>query len=138
VVHAVESEEGFAQRTRAGLSAFLDFLAAEPAFARMCIVEVLAAGPEAITKRNDAMRAFAQLLEANAAQFLDEEVPSLTSETVVGGIYEVVYARILRGEIRDLPGLKPELIYSSLLPYVGAEAADAERRRLLDDAKKAA
>jgi AcrR family transcriptional regulator len=138
VVKAVESEEGFAERTRAGLSAFLDFLADAPAFARMCIVEVLAAGPEAITRRNEAMRVFAELLEANAREFLDEDVPALTAETVVGGIYEVVYARILRGEIRDLPGLKPELTYSTLLPYVGPDRADHERQRLLDDQAKAA
>lgn len=48
----------------------------------------------------------------------------------MGGIYEVVYARILRGEIQDLPELKPELIYSLLLPYAGPEAAQEERRRL--------
>jgi hypothetical protein len=138
VVEAVESEEGFAARTRAGLSAFLDFLAENPAFARMCIVEVLAAGPEAIMRRNEAMRAFAELLSSNAREYLDEEVPGLTAETVVGGIYEVVYARILRGEIRDLPGLKPELTYSTLLPYVGPDRADDERQRLLDDQAKAA
>jgi AcrR family transcriptional regulator len=138
VVTAVESEENFAERTRAGLSAFLDFLAEAPAFARMCIVEVLAAGPEAITRRNEAMRAFAELLDSNASEFLDHEVPGLTAETVVGGIYEVVYSRILRGEIRDLPQLKPELTYSTLLPYVGPEAADAERQRLLEDAAEAA
>ena len=37
---------------------FSALLAADPAFARMCIVEVMAAGPEAVERRNEAMKAF--------------------------------------------------------------------------------
>ena len=55
VLPAVEAADGFAARTAAGLGTFLDFLVSEPAFARMCIVEALAAGPEAIRRRNDTM-----------------------------------------------------------------------------------
>ena len=52
-------------------------------------------------------------------------------------MYEVVYSRVLRGEIRALPELLPDLTYSMLLPYVGAEAALAERRRLENGAPAA-
>src|SRR5918992_1285180 len=48
---AIDTEETFPARMCAGLRAFLDFLAREPGFARMCIVEALAAGPEAIARR---------------------------------------------------------------------------------------
>jgi hypothetical protein len=65
------------------------------------------------------------------------EAPELTAETIVGGIYEVVYTRVLRGEIRELPALLPDLTYSALLPYLGPEAAAAERRRLLDSQQAA-
>ena len=44
------------------LAAFLTFLAIEPRFADMCIVEVLAAGPEAVERRNGATRAMAGLI----------------------------------------------------------------------------
>ena len=129
----VEAASGFAQRACAGLSAFLEFLASEPTFARMCVVEVLATGPEAIQRRNAAMRAFADLIDGNAKELLGDTVsPALTAETIVGGIYEVVYSRVLRGEIRELPALLPDLTYSALLPYLGPEVAAAERRRLLE------
>jgi AcrR family transcriptional regulator len=131
VVAAVEAAESFADRAAAGLRAFLEFVASEPAFGRMCIVEVLAAGPEAIKRRNDTMRAFAALIQRNAEEMLGANgPPALTAETIVGGIYEVVYTRVLRGEIRTLPALLPDLTYSALLPYLGPEAAREERSRL--------
>jgi hypothetical protein len=55
----------------------------------------------------------------------------------VGGIYEVVYGRVLRGEIKELPELLPDLTYSALLPYLGPEAAAAERLRLLEGVRAA-
>jgi AcrR family transcriptional regulator len=133
VLPAVDAADGFAARVAAGLGTFLDFLASEAAFARICIVEALAAGPDAIRRRNDTMRSFADLIDRNAQELLAGKVaPGLTAELIVGGIYEVVYTRVLRGEIRDLPALLPDLTYSALLPYLGPEAAAAERRRLLD------
>lgn len=123
---AYERTKGFADRVRAGLDAFLGLLAADPAFARMCIVEVMAAGPEAVERRNDAMRAFAELIEENARELLDEEPPSpLTAETAVGGVYDVIYTRIQQGEVDKLPELAPDLVYSVLLPYVGPDEARA-------------
>jgi AcrR family transcriptional regulator len=131
VVAAVEAEKTFADQCSAGLRAFLEFVASEPAFGRMCIVEALAAGPEAIKRRNDTMRAFAALIDAKAQELLDRKAPPpLTAETVVGGIYEVVYNRVLRGEIQSLPTLLPDLAYAALLPYLGLEAAQEERSRL--------
>jgi len=98
----------------------------------------MAAGPEAIRRRNDTMRAFADLIDRNAQELVAGKVaPGLTAEMIVGGIYEMVYTRVLRGEIRELPDLLPDLTYSALLPYLGPEAGAAERRRLLDSQQAA-
>jgi AcrR family transcriptional regulator len=131
VQDAIAPEETFSGRMRAGLSAFLDFLAREPGFARMCIVEALAAGPDAIARRNGAMAAFATLISDNARELGTPVEPQpLTAETIVGGIYEVVYTRIVRGDIRQLPELLPDLLYPALLPYEGKEAAISEYKRV--------
>jgi AcrR family transcriptional regulator len=133
VTAAVEAETDFPARVRAGLGVFLDFVSGEPAFARMCIVEVLTAGPEAIARRNAAMGAFSTLIDDNARNLLGASgLPPLTAETIVGGIYEVLYTRVLKGEIREIADLLPDLTYSALLPYIGAERAAAERNRLLE------
>jgi len=135
---AVEAEDDPVHRVSAGLGAFLDFVGSEPAFARMCIVEVLAAGPAAVQRRNATMRAFTELIEQNVRQFWGERAPpALTAETVVGGIHEVIYTRVLRGEIRELPELLPDLTYSALVPYGGPEDAASERLRLLEAAARA-
>jgi AcrR family transcriptional regulator len=131
VQDAIAQEESFSGRMRAGLSAFLDFLAREPGFARMCIVEALAAGPDAIARRNGAMSAFATLISDNARELGTPVEPQpLTAETIVGGIYEVVYTRIVRGDIRQLPELLPDLLYPALLPYEGKDAAISEYKRV--------
>jgi AcrR family transcriptional regulator len=131
VREAYEAEEKGAERLRAGLAAFLDFLAREPAFARMCIVEALAAGNEAVQRRNAAMATFARIIDENARSAgTTLDPPELTAETIVGGIYEVIYTRVVRGDIRDLPELLPDLVWSALLPYAGPEAALAEYQRL--------
>src|SRR5262245_55803999 len=131
VLDAIERATTFAARVSAGLGAFLGFLAQEPAFTRMCLVEVMAAGPDAVARRNGAMNGFGNLIQENAVALLEPPLPpGLIAETIVGGVYEVVYSRVLRGEIRALPELLPDLTYSMLLPYVGSEAALAERARL--------
>jgi AcrR family transcriptional regulator len=138
VQEAYLPEKSFAARLRAGLAAFLEFLAQEPAFARTCIVEALAAGPAAVARRNEAMAAFATIIAENAREVGTTLEPHpLTAETIVGGIYEVVYTRIVRGDIRQLPELLPDLLYPALLPYLGKEAAFAEYQNMKAVAERA-
>ena len=54
------------ERLRAGIKAFLEFLAADPQAARTGIVEVLAAGPRAIARRNAAVALFAEMDRVSA------------------------------------------------------------------------
>jgi AcrR family transcriptional regulator len=137
VTKAYDSTEGLVARAGAALQAFLDFIASEPTFADMCIVEVMAAGTAAVKRRNAAMQGFAALIQ----RAVDEEIPEgarppeLVAETIVGGIYEVVYSRVVQGRTDDLPGLMPDLLFSMLLPYIGHERAMAECRRARRHAK---
>jgi AcrR family transcriptional regulator len=66
VQEAFAANDAFTDRVRECLGAFLEFVASEPAFADMCIVEVMAAGPQAVERRNNAMRAFVGLVERGA------------------------------------------------------------------------
>jgi AcrR family transcriptional regulator len=132
VQRAYAANDTFAGGVRDCLGAFLEFVASEPRFADMCIVEALAAGPEAVARRTAVMRAFAAMIRAGA-EGLDDRYrpPELTAETVVGGIYEVVYSRIVQGETAELPTLLDDLAFSMMLPYIGRERALRETRKAL-------
>jgi len=132
VVAAFDRTDTFVTRVEDCMRAFLTLLAAQPAYANMCIVEVLVAGQTAIERRNAVMRQFTELIERGAAEELPKPArpPALTSETLVGGIHEVIYARVLRGETAELPTLLPDLTFSVLLPYMGRDVATAHYRKL--------
>jgi AcrR family transcriptional regulator len=110
------------ERMQAGIGAFLQFLAGDPEFARMCIVEVLAAGPRAIARRNATMRMFAEIIEDNIHELVPScRRPPLTAETIVGGIHEAVFSRILAGRIDELPGLADDLPVAILMLDIDAQ-----------------
>lgn len=128
---AFDGSATFPEAVVACLRQFLEFAADEPRFADMCIVEVLAAGPEAIERRTAVLNELSELLEHGAQTVPDRiSAPGLTAETVIGGIYEVVYSRVLQGQAGELPALLPDLAYSVMLPYLGPERAERERRHL--------
>lgn len=125
VGQAYEQAEGWTQKVHDGLETFLAYLAAEPAFARMCIVEVVAAGPDARGRRDAAMRVFVDFLEPGRAEApKGVTVPALTAEIVVGGLYEIIYSRLQRNAADELVEMLPELLYCALVPYIGHRAAD--------------
>ena len=132
IAAAFDQSDSFVTRVEDCMRAFLTLLAREPDYANMCIVEVLVAGQTAIERRNAVMRQFTELIERGAAEELPKtaQPPALTSETLVGGVQEVVYSRVLRGETAELPALLPDLTFSVLLPYVGRDVATAQYRKL--------
>jgi AcrR family transcriptional regulator len=129
---AYRQSESFALGVIACLAAFLEFAAAEPRYADLCIVEVLGAGPAAIERRNTVMSTLAHLLHTGA-QTVPNGIrpPEPIAETLVGGIYEIAYSRVLQGRTDELPGLLPDLAYSTMLPYLGHVRAKLEVQRYL-------
>jgi AcrR family transcriptional regulator len=124
---AFGSGSTWVHQVRRGLAAFLNSLAIEPRAAHVCIVEILAGGRRALEHRAAAMERFREFLVPAPAD-IGHEVPELTATTVIGGVYEVVYTKVLAGETEALPGLLPELLHSVLLPFTGPQVAGAEYR----------
>jgi AcrR family transcriptional regulator len=125
-----DSSESFAGCVLACLATFLEFIASEPRYADMCIVEVLGAGSAAIERRNAVMKALAGMLHTGA-QTVEGGIrpPELTAETIIGGTYEILYSRVLQGKTSELLGMLPDLAYSMMLPYLGHTVAEREVRR---------
>ncbi|MFL5844473.1 MAG: TetR/AcrR family transcriptional regulator [Solirubrobacteraceae bacterium] len=117
------------ERVTLGLEAFLRHLAEGPDAAHVCIVDVLAAGPAAAAHRDHAMRRYHPYIVPGPTDIRrDVPISALTVETVIGGLYEVVYTRVAAGRTAELPALLPHLLHASLLPFVGADTASAHFR----------
>ena len=128
---AFESRPGepWPQRIAAALGALLEHLAAHPDEARFSIVEVLAAGPKALARRDAALRQFTGFLESGRSES-SVDLPGITSIAVAGGINELLYSEILHGAVGRLPSRLPDLMFWVTLPYLGADAAASERERV--------
>jgi AcrR family transcriptional regulator len=128
---AYETSATFGEAVVACLRELLEFVAAEPRFADMCIVEVLAAGPAAVERRNAVLNELTELLERAARTVPAGLHPRpLRAKTAIGGIHEVVYSRVIQGQAAELPTLLPDLAYSVMLPYLGHERAEQELDQL--------
>lgn len=124
VVEAAGEVEGWPQRVRAGLTAFLEYVTEEPALASACMVEALAAGPAALKCHEESQQAFISLFKVGrSVSPYEKDLPETLEEAVIGGIFWIVYQRLVRGSTEEIPGLLPEIVEFSLVPYLGPKAA---------------
>ncbi|HEX5375991.1 MAG TPA: TetR/AcrR family transcriptional regulator [Solirubrobacterales bacterium] len=114
----------WADQVRAGVGAFLAYVASESALARVFVVESLAAGPAAAQRYERTVRAVAPFFRlGRRTSEAGDRLPPTLEETIVGGIFWVVYQRIVVGRPEELEGLLGELVEFALTPYLGAAAA---------------
>lgn len=118
----------WAERIQLSMAAFLELLAAWPEGARLAIVEVLAAGPNALVRRDAVLRRLTELVEAGR-NHSPTELPGITSVAIVGGIQELLYTEVLHGATARLPARLPDIVYWITQPFLGNDAASAERER---------
>lgn len=124
VVAAAGELEEWPWRVRAGLAAFLDFVAEEPALARTCMVESLSAGPAAVAHYEESQQAFVSLFRLGRdVSPHGGDLPETLEEAIIGGLFWIVYQRLAVAEAAAVPELLPEVVEFALTPYLGAETA---------------
>jgi AcrR family transcriptional regulator len=118
VVDAAQPLQSWPERVDAGLAAFLAYIAAEPALARTCIVEALSAGPEAVARYESSLGEFVSLFKVGRKLSpRGEELPETLEEAIVGGVFWILYHRIVGGEAERIEELRPQLLEFILTPY---------------------
>ena len=111
---AAERRAPAAQRLDAALDALLGFLAEEPDIARLCVVEVLAAGPAGRGRRAATMDRFAAMMESFLAEARpDRDLGPIAARALVGGAEEVIFGAIERND-PNLPALASEIANTQL------------------------
>jgi len=115
---ASSGSDPWVARTRAGIHAYLRWLAAEPALARVFLIEVAAAGPDALERRERLRDRYAERLrELQVANSVPDEI----FHAVVAGADDLVVRRLREGG--DLLELEPTLLYLQVSLLAGPEVA---------------
>lgn len=124
VVEAAGTHQSWPRRVRAGLTAFLDYVAEEPALAKTCMVEALAVSPSSIGYYEESQQAFVSLFKVGRdVSSVAGELPETLEEAVVGGVFWIIYQRLVAADAETIAELAPELVEFVLTPYLGAETA---------------
>jgi AcrR family transcriptional regulator len=124
---AYEAEERWPDRARAGLLTLLETLAADPAQARLLLVDVASAGPAAQRRQRAAIQ--------RMTPFFDEgrdfapggrTLPANASRMAAGAVVGLISDELVAGRAEQLPGLLPEVLFATLVAYLGPDAAAQE------------
>jgi AcrR family transcriptional regulator len=122
---AYRAQESWQARVVAALGALLDFFAAEPEAAQIGLVEVLAAGPEALERFRNAQRGFYLYLDETRKQAAGPTaVSEHTAIAAIGAMIAVVTDIVYAGRTRDLPEVRDELARLGLAVFIGPVEAD--------------
>jgi len=110
LAHVRAAQEGadgeWLVRTRAGIHAYLRWLAAEPALARVFLIEIAAAGPAALELRERMRDRYANRMRELQSP---NSVPDEIFHAVVAGADDLVVRRLREGG--DLLELEPALVH---------------------------
>jgi AcrR family transcriptional regulator len=137
---AIGRREDWPENVWDGLESLTRSIAAEPAFARTAIVELLAVGPAAIELLRSLMDSFALFL-APGYELIDTSEPGLLDEAITGRIFELLHTHLSHHSSDTIHTLHPELVRSTLTPFLGPVVTEeliarrsAEPSRLRDSA----
>ena len=100
------SEEEPLGRFEDMLKAYLNTLAAEPAFAKAFLIDAYAAGPAATERRLELQQRFVDLF----AEIFRGSADRFACEACVAAISSMVTSRVGRGRIEELPALREPLV----------------------------
>jgi AcrR family transcriptional regulator len=123
VVAAVADEPDWPQQTIAALRVSLEFFAAEPDLASLCLVEPVSATPTIAIRFRKAVLACIPALERGRTEAHGGSLPPNIEDSLLGGVISLATRSILAGETERLPALLPDLVEFILSPYLGAERA---------------
>lgn len=112
---------------RSALSRLLVLIEEEPSLARFWIVEALGAQEPVLQRRAWALEEIAAVIDrGRLATSGTRQPPELTAEGIVGGIFAVLYKRLINGLDEPVTDLLGPLMYMIVLPYLGPRAANLE------------
>jgi AcrR family transcriptional regulator len=124
VERAFDAAPDWRTGVQAGIAALFDFLASEPAFAHMALVDALLATPNTADRSNRGATLYAQMLVPGLEEAQEPRKPTpVMIEAIAGGIFELCFSYALQDRVKDISELVPRATYFALAPFIGAEEA---------------
>ncbi|WP_433175054.1 TetR/AcrR family transcriptional regulator [Actinoallomurus sp. CA-150999] len=112
---AYRAEPSWPAGIRAGLRVVLELVAAEPAFARTCLIEASVAGARVHRARLAFLAKFRSYLSGPDVP----RVPDVIRDAVIGGVYTMIYNYVESDRAAELPGLLDPLTDFTLMFFRG-------------------
>jgi AcrR family transcriptional regulator len=123
---AAAAEPDWPRQVVAALRIALDFFAAQPDLARLCLLEAVSATPRIAIRFREAVLACVPALARGRSELADPDALLPEAESsIIGGVVSLATRSIIAGEAERLSDLLPDLVDFTLSPYLGAERADA-------------
>jgi len=122
VESACWSEPDWPSGVMAGIGALFEFLAAEPAYARLALVDAMVATQRTAARAWRGLADYEQLFTRGLEE-AGESTSALTLEAVMGGLLELCLTYTLNGRTWMLPSFVRPATYFTLAPVIGADAA---------------
>lgn len=107
------------RRLEHALETLLELCAADPDCARMCVVEVFAAGSRTRERRAEAMDRLAHLAQHALGELRgDDRLDRLAAQALVGAVHELIFPPIDRRDTTALPELAGDIMATQVAPLV--------------------
>lgn len=124
VERAFDSQVDWRLGVRAGVEALFDYLASEPAFAHLALVDVQAASARVTERAARGVTSYAEMLAPGFRESpRDKRPPHVATAAIAGGLFELCLHHALQRRMHELPLMVPRATYFALAPFIGAEAA---------------
>jgi AcrR family transcriptional regulator len=119
VERAYETQEDWPSAVRVGIAALLDFLASEPAYAHLALIDALTASPKATSTAHQAIGAYSAMLEPGLELSANGQPPTaIAVEATASAVVELCFVYVMSERTRELPGLAEVAEYIALRPFV--------------------
>jgi AcrR family transcriptional regulator len=133
VIPAYDAGDGWADRLRAGLAALAAFFDEEAELARVCVIHSIHAGPATLARRSELLETLASAIdEGRHDKAVRTDLSPSIAKEVVAAIVGVIESRLHEPDMRQLTTLVNPLMFMTVLPYLGLDAAQLELFRPVD------
>jgi AcrR family transcriptional regulator len=127
IAATVPADTSWPQQLCAAIAEVLRAIAAEPAKARIALVEIQTGGEAALRRHGESQDEVVALLrQGRTLGGKDPEPPATFEEATVSGLVWLLQQRVVRGELDDLGELLGEMAEMILDPYFGPERTRQE------------